>query len=265
MKLDRPIVLTAAIAGVVVTGGLTSAAAVTRGPSAQPIGDLYMCVNSSSHLVTQAWSFTVCPAGSEKFVQAKATSSGGATGATGAQGAAGAQGATGAPGDVGATGARGAAGAQGVTGTPGAEGTTGAPGAQGASGLQGPKGEKGDAAFLGAFYAAAFYNVGDTNAGAIATVACDPNSQNFTAIAGGVQVLGLGAGAESRNTPVSSSFPGRMDWTTNGPKADRLDGWIVQFGGNAGAVSDKAPEKVKVWALCIPSTNIPVTQTFTQN
>ena len=26
-------------------------------------------------------------------------------------------------------------------------------------------------------------------------------------------------GANSRNTPVSSSFPGRMDWDTNTPKA----------------------------------------------
>ena len=68
-----------------------------------------------------------------------------------------------------------------------------------------------------------------------------------------MQVLGLDGGA---NTPVSSSFPGRMDWETNKPKADRLDGWIVQFGGNAGAVSDEAPEKVKVWALCVPGTDI---------
>jgi len=117
----------------------------------------------------------------------------------------------------------------------------------------------------GAFYATAYYNIGDTNAGAIATVACDAGSQDFTAIAGGVQVLGLDADANSRNTPVSSSFPGRMDWDTNAPKAGRLDGWIVQFGGNAGAVSDKAPEKVKVWALCLPGTSITVKNTFTQS
>ena len=59
-------------------------------------------------------------------------------------------------------------------------------------------------------------------------------------ISGGVQVLGIGGNqgeidaANSRITPlVSSSFPGRMDWTTNSPKPNRLDGWIVQFGGNA--------------------------------
>ena len=79
-----------------------------------------------------------------------------------------------------------------------------------------------------------------------------------------MQVLGLDAGANNRNTPVSSSFPGRMDWSTNTPKPGRLDGWIVQFGGNAGAASDKAPEKVKVWALCVPGASIPVNQTFQQ-
>ena len=79
-----------------------------------------------------------------------------------------------------------------------------------------------------------------------------------------MQVLGLDAGGNSRNTPVSSSFPGRMDWNTNAPKPSRLDGWIVQFGGNAGATPDKAPEKVKVWALCVPGASIPVNQTFQQ-
>ena len=93
----------------------------------------------------------------------------------------------------------------------------------------------------------------------------DPTDTDYVAISGGVQVLGLDAEANSRNTPVSSSFPGRMDWSTNAPKADRLDGWIVQFGGNAGATSDKAPEKVKVWALCVPGMDVPVVNTFTQS
>ena len=97
-------------------------------------------------------------------------------------------------------------------------------------------------------------------------MACDADTTktNYVAISGGVQVLGLDAGANSRNTPVSSSFPGRMDWNTNTPKPGRLDGWIVQFGGNAGATSDKDPEKVKVWALCVPGASIPVNQTFQQ-
>jgi hypothetical protein len=141
----------------------------------------------------------------------------------------------------------------------------------GPAGAKGHKGDKGDSGLTGAFYATAYYNVGDTNAGAIATVACDPVQTDYVAIAGGVQVLGLVEGANSRNTPVSSSLPGRMHWDSDGPgpdtdtpKENRLDGWIVQFGGNAGATSDKHPEKVKVWALCVPGADIPVNQTYQQ-
>ena len=161
-------------------------------------------------------------------------------------------------------GERGATGAQGPVGAQGAQGPAGP---QGATGAKGEKGNKGDSELTGAFYATALYNAGDTNAGAIATVACDadPAKTDYVAISGGVQVLGLDAGANSRNTPVSSSFAGRMDWSTNAPKPGRLDGWIVQFGGNAGATSDKAPEKIKVWALCVPTADIPVVQTFSQN
>lgn len=136
-------------------------------------------------------------------------------------------------------------------------------GAKGDRGYTGAKGAKGDSLMAGAYYSTAFYDVGDTNAGAIATVAC--KAVTDTAISGGVQTLGLDADANSRNTPVSSSFPGRMDWNTNAPKAGRLDGWIVQFGGNAGATSDKDPQKVKVWALCVPGMTIPVDQTYTQS
>ena len=109
----------------------------------------------------------------------------------------------------------------------------------------------------------ASYDVGDTNAGAIATVAC--KAETDVAISGGVQVLGLGDGSDRRNTPVSSSFPGRMDWSTNTPKSDRLDGWIVQFGGNAGEVADKAPEKTQIWALCVPHGDISVDETFRES
>ena len=150
-------------------------------------------------------------------------------------------------------------------GPAGAAGAQGVAGGVGPVGPQGPKGEKGGSGLLNAFYATADYK--NANAGAIATVACDsdPTSSDFTAIAGGVQVLGLDSEASSRNTPVSSSFPGRMNWDTNTPKANRLDGWIVQFGGNAGAVSDKDPLKVKVWALCVPNTDLQVKQTYSQN
>ena len=153
-----------------------------------------------------------------------------------------------------------------LKGQQGWKGDTGAAGPQGHAGAQGPKGDKGDSGLTGAFYATAFYNVGNTNEGAIASVACeaDPLKSDYVALSGGVQVLGLDAGANCRNTPVSSSFPGRMDWSTNAPTPNRLDGWIVQFGGTAGATPDKAPEKVKIWALCVPGADIPVNQTYQQ-
>jgi Collagen triple helix repeat (20 copies) len=166
-------------------------------------------------------------------------------------------------GKTGPAGANGATGPQGPAGAKGETGPVGAKGTHGASGLE------------GAFYAVAYYDVGHTNAGAIATVACDADnetSQNYIATSGGVQILGIGDtpeeinAANNRNTPVSSSFPGRMDWSTNSPKPDRLDGWIVQFGGNAGATSDKAPEKAKVWALCVEKTaDVPVVETYTES
>jgi len=127
------------------------------------------------------------------------------------------------------------------------------------TGVQGPKGDKGDSGLKGAYYSVAYYDAGNTNGGAIATVAC--KAQTDVAISGGVQVLGLDADANSRNTPVSSSFPGRMDWDTQAPKPGRLDGWIVQFGGGV----DNPPEKTKIWALCVPGANVPVEQTFTES
>lgn len=148
----------------------------------------------------------------------------------------------------------------------GANGHTGARGSQGPMGVQGEKGERGfagDAVLYKAYWSVAYYNVGDTNAGAIATVACKERTD--TAITGGVQTLGLDDGANSRNTPVSSSFVGRMDWTTGKPMSAHNDGWIVQFGGNAGATSDKAPEKVKVYALCVPGFALETIQTYTES
>lgn len=154
-------------------------------------------------------------------------------------------------------------GANGANGSNGLQGAKGDTGETGVTGAQGPKGATGDAVMSGAYYSVAYYDVGNTNAGAIATVAC--SAETDTAISGGVQTVGLDATANSRNTPVSSSFPGRMDWTVNAPKANRLDGWIVQFGGNAGAASDKDPLKVKVWALCVPGLSTAVSATYTQS
>jgi hypothetical protein len=154
--------------------------------------------------------------------------------------------------DIKKAGTPGPKGTTGATGATGAQGPAGATGATGATGAAGPKGDSG---LTGAFYATATYNAGDTNQGAIATVACDAESADFTALAGGVQEIGVGG----KNAAVGASFPGRMDWDTNTPKADRLDGWIVQFD------ADVAPEKVTVWALCVPGTDIPVKNTYTQS
>jgi hypothetical protein len=89
-------VLGAAVAGAVVAGGLTSAVASTQGPKAEVIGDLFICVNNSSKLMTQVWSTTVCPTGSYKYVVPKAPAV--AAGAVGVQGVPGPKGATGADG-----------------------------------------------------------------------------------------------------------------------------------------------------------------------
>lgn len=161
---------------------------------------------------------------------------------------------------TGEPGPKGDQGPKGDVGPKGADSTV--PGPKGAdSTVPGPKGDTGaagDSYLTGAYYAVAFYDKGDTNAGAIATVAC--KTKTDTAISGGVQVVDY-----TKNTPVASSYPGRMDWTTNTPLAGRLDGWIVQFGGNAGPTSDKAPEKVKVYALCVPGLTVPVVPTYLQS
>lgn len=247
----------------------------------------------------KSWSTKFCPKAGKQGERGLQGQRGeqGTQGSNGLQGTPGTAGAAGRDGMIGATGAAGADGKQGVKGDTGATGASafdiwrnrggkgdeesfldsliGARGPQGDVGPQGPQGEQGPVGpvgpagpqgndgLLGAFYAVAKYK--NANAGAIATVACDadPSKTNYTAIAGGVQMTGTGAD-NSNNTPVSSSFPGRMDWSVNKPKANRLDGWIVQFGGNAGPVSDRAPMTVNVWALCVPKTNIPVVTTYSE-
>lgn len=82
-------------------------------------------------------------------------------------------------------------------------------------------------------------------------------AQTDVAISGGVRTIGLG----TNGVPVSSSFPGRMDFTTNTPIAGRTDGWIVQFGTETGA----APHTVDIYALCLPGASIPVDTTFTES
>jgi Collagen triple helix repeat (20 copies) len=145
-------------------------------------------------------------------------------------------------------------GATGPAGKDGTNGTNGLPGPRGPKGDKGDPGAPGDSQLAGAYYSVAYYDVGNTNGGAIATVAC--KAQTDTPISGGVSTDDY-----TKSVPVGQSFPGRMNWDTNTPKPNRLDGWIVQFASQNGS----APEKVKVWALCVPGLNVPVDQTFTQS
>ena len=161
-------------------------------------------------------------------------------------------------------------GAAGPAGKDGLSGTNGLPGPRGPKGDKGDPGAAGDSYLHGAYYSVANYDVGDTNGGAVATVAC--KAQSDTAISGGVQTLDAGTNGLQNNVPVSSSFPGRMDWdgsvtgTPNTPKPGRLDGWIVQFGGNSSSSTDLgSPQYVKVWALCVPGLHVPVEQTYSES
>jgi hypothetical protein len=142
----------------------------------------------------------------------------------------------------------------GANGAKGDAGPAGAQGPKGDKGDKGDNGDKGDSYLDGAYYSVAYYDKGNTNGGAIATVAC--KAQTDTAISGGVSTDDF-----MKTVPVGQSFPGRMNWDTNTPKPDRLDGWIVQFASQIGS----APEKVKVWALCVPGLHVPVNQTYTQS
>jgi hypothetical protein len=144
-----------------------------------------------------------------------------------------------------------------------ASGTVGATGAQGPKGDTGAVGATGSSGLAGAYYAEAKYDVGDTNGGAVATVACKSHSD--VAISGGVQTLAAGTNGLTGNVPVSSSFAGRMDWSTNTPIAGDLSGWIVQFGGNSSSTSLGDPHYEDIYALCVPSTTIPVDVTYAES
>jgi secreted trypsin-like serine protease len=109
--------------------------------------------------------------------------------------------------------------------------------------------------FAGAFYSVQTY-AETVGVGAIATAACDPgsdtSSQKYVAISGGVQDTDSSTDMTANNdqVAVAASYPGRMDWDTNTPKAGRLDGWIVQF-GHVGSQDNN----LAVWALCVPSAD----------
>ena len=147
-------------------------------------------------------------------------------------------------------------GDRGPQGIPGKNGTNGAQGPQGVPGPIGPQGPKGDTGLAGAFFSVEQYPKG-AGSGSVATVACDPNdpanSQNYVAISGGVQDTNNATNMASLNgiLPIAASFPGRMDWNTNTPKPNRLDGWIVQMGQGNGQDTP-----MSVWALCVPKANV---------
>jgi hypothetical protein len=151
-------------------------------------------------------------------------------------------------------------GPQGPQGIPGKDGTNGKDGAIGPMGPMGPMGPIGATGLAGSFFSVEKYpnDVNGVVGNSIATVACDPNdadhSQQFVAIAGGVQTANDGTDmyGTTNQLPISASFPGRMDWNTNTPKPNRLDGWVVQFAGQGSQHADG----VSVWALCVPKANV---------
>jgi hypothetical protein len=160
----------------------------------------------------------------------------------------------GAKGDSGATGAPGPAGAPGTPGTQGHEGEQGPQGEPGIDGKDGKNGKDGISGLVTRHYNyvkdASYPGAGS---GGIATVACDDDpavSQTKVAIGGGVQFLNVGRNAGSIQNPyvgethITDSFPGRMDWATNTPKANRLDGWIVRLNTTPSV-------DMRVWVTCV--------------
>jgi hypothetical protein len=144
---------------------------------------------------------------------------------------------------------RGSQGPKGDTGDTGPAGQQGPKGDTGPQGLPGPAGASG---FAGSYYSVQDYSE-TVGVGAIATAACDPNSdsnsQNYVAITGGVQDTDSATDmtVNDSQVAVAASFPGRMNWNTNTPKQYRLDGWIVQF-----AHVGSQDNNLAVWALCVP-------------
>ena len=143
----------------------------------------------------------------------------------------------------------------GVDGKDGVNGSNGADGKDGKNGVSGIEYRTYDYIAGGARPGHDGAGEGYTGAGdgSIATVAC--SSPAKVAIAGGVQFSGLHGGdlvsdgqqSVNDNWTLVDSFPGRMDWDTNKPKADRHDGWIVRLNSTSGAPSTD----VTVWTICV--------------
>ncbi len=127
-------------------------------------------------------------------------------------------------------------------------------GPQGATGAKGDKGATGLSGLVTRHYDyiqdASYPGAGS---GGIATVACDDDpavSQTKVAIGGGVQFLNVGRSAGTLQNPyvgethITDSFPGRMNWDTNKPKDNRLDGWIVRLNTTPSV-------DMRVWVTCV--------------
>lgn len=151
-----------------------------------------------------------------------------------------------AKGALAATPANGANGAPGKDGQNGADGKDSKPGADGVSGYEvrtydyirggaRPGHDGVDASYGGA---------GNSS---IATVACSPGK---VAVGGGYWIRNgqseVVNDAPANGQGATASFPGRMDWTTNQPKPNRNDGWIVYFNGNG-----PSPMDVTLYAICV--------------
>lgn len=110
----------------------------------------------------------------------------------------------------------------------------------------------------GAVYRVANYKNGGAGDATVACADTEAESMKYIAVAGGVQAGGVQSMGQDSEFDVAGSFPGRMDWSTGAPKADRLDGWIILGSGGWS-------ETLKVWTLCVPNTNIAVEVTDIDN
>ena len=151
-------------------------------------------------------------------------------------------------GERGATGAQGPVGAQGAQGLVGPQGLTGAKGDKGARpGLPGRRATRVTrvAPGLAARLRHSVQNAGDTNAGAVATVAATTTAAaDYVAISGGVQASASTQG-ERATTPRCRLVPRPHGLGHQHPEADRLDGWIVRWRQHR-----SASDKPGLGALC---------------
>ena len=130
-----------------------------------------------------------------------------------------------------------------------------AAGPQGNAGPAGAPGKDGKDGVSGYEVRTWRYSKDDTNtdagpgypgvgSGAIATVAC---SSGKVAIGGGYRFTdnGFNSPAVSDGSGVVSSFPGRMDWSTNTVKPNDNSGWIVQVNNKVNAAD------MTLYVICV--------------